>query len=95
MSNVKPSILRIFCVSIINGIASIILSTLVLFPLMYLVLLLFTWDFAETIDIFLDKLNVIIVIFSIGTVFEIIDRICRGISNSKILTIRRDKSDRW
>jgi uncharacterized membrane protein YqjE len=95
VSGKKPRKLKIFFFSIFNGIASMILSALVIVPLMCLVLLIITWNLSETKETILDKLDIIIVIFCIGTVFEILDRVIRGIRKSKILTIRRDKSDRW
>ncbi len=95
MINEKPSMLKIILFSIINGIAAMIVASVVVIPLLFLVSFAFTWDLSETTNTILDKLDIIAVIFIIVTIFEIIDRIFRGIKKSKILTVIRDKADRW
>ncbi|WP_340680695.1 hypothetical protein, partial [Paraglaciecola sp.] len=70
MLDAKPSVMRITICSLINGIAAMLLASLVVIPLIILVSFLFTWEITETLDTFWDKLDIIIVIFIIGSVFE-------------------------
>jgi hypothetical protein len=95
MKKTTPGMLKIILVSIFNGIVAMTAIFFVTVPVIGFILFLIDGELSTTTDTLMDTLDVIIVIFCIGTVLEIIDRIIRGIKKSKILTIIRDKTDRW
>lgn len=90
-----PGLFILIIASIFNGIVAMMIASLVVFPMLWLVLFIFGSGSQEAIEIISSKIDIIIVIFSIGSAFEIIDRIIRGKKKSKIIKIIRDKEDRW
>jgi hypothetical protein len=71
-----------------------LLSSFVLLPIIWFVTFLFSFDVSSTNAVMYGKLDVLFVIFLIGTLFEIGDRFYIGIKKNKLVSIRRDKEDR-
>ena len=70
------------------------LSSLIALPIMWIVVFLFSFDAYGTTTTFLNKYDLILVIWFIGTLFEFGDRLYIGIKKNKLVTIIRDKEDR-
>jgi hypothetical protein len=84
-----------FCVlTIINGMISMSLISLVAFPIIWSVVFLFDFDVSSTNAVMYEKLDIIFIIFLIGTLFEVGDRFYIGIKKNKLVSIWRDKEDR-
>ncbi|GAA0363102.1 hypothetical protein GCM10009092_29360 [Bowmanella denitrificans] len=72
-----------------------LLSSLIILPTIWVSVFLLSFDFEETTALIVENIDLILVIFTVGTCFEIGDRLYRGAKKGKIITIIRDKDDRW
>jgi len=80
--------------NLINSVIAMILLALIALPIMWLVVFLFSFDLKETNEAFLNKYDIILVIWCIGSLFEFSDRLYIGIKKKKLVSIIRDKEDR-
>ncbi len=72
-----------------------IMSSFVILPVIWLTMLLFGYSPYGAVNFLYEHLDIMLVVFTIGACFEIIDRIIRGHKKSKIIGIIRNKEDRW
>ena len=80
--------------NLINSVIAMILIALIALPIMWLVVFLFSFEIKETNEVFLNKYDIILVIWFIGLLFEFGDRLYIGIKKNKLVSIIRDKADR-
>jgi len=64
-------------------------------PVIWLVVFCITFNIHDATNAILNKLDIILIIFSIGTLFEIGNRFYIGIKKNKLVSIFKDKADRW
>lgn len=81
--------------TIINAFLAMALSLLITMPLIWLTVFFFFLEIKSTNDAIYAKSDIIFVIFSIGLLFEIGDRLYRGIKSGNLVSIIRVKQDRW
>lgn len=94
MKDNKPSTLKIILCSMVNGTVASCISAVIMSP----IIILGWWVLGntpfETINFFRDNMGYFYIFFSILLVFEVLDRIIKGIKRSKIMGVIRGKEDR-
>lgn len=71
-----------------------LLTSLVVLPMAWLVSFFISFDISSTNALIYKKLDIILIIYLIGALFEIGDRFYIGIKKNKLVSIIRDKDDR-
>jgi len=71
-----------------------LLTSLVVLPMAWLVSFFISFDIILTNALIYKQLDIILIIYLIGALFEIGDRFYIGIKKNKLVSIIRDKDDR-
>lgn len=85
----------ILIASIFNGFFAMIIGFFIITPLAVLISYLIAWDLNKVVGYVYKNIDVLIISFVVGYSFEVTDRVIRGRKKSKIISIVRDKEDRW
>ncbi len=94
MKDNKPGTLKIILCSIVYGTVASSISAVIISPIVILGWWVLGSAPSETIYFFRDHMGYFYIFFSILLVFEVLDRIIKGVKRSKIMGIIRDKEDR-
>lgn len=86
---------RILLISIFNGFIAMVIAFIVIAALAFLVSFLITWDLNKAAGYLSRNLDIFIIAFIVGHLFEVTDRVIRGKRKNKIISIIRDKDERW
>ena len=85
----------ILIASIFNGFFAMIIAFFIITPLVVLISYLIAWDLNNAVGYVYKNIDVLIISFVVGYLFEVTDRVIRGRKKNKIISIVRSKEDRW